>query len=152
MDKQKQYTITLNKHQLDTLKWATDAMSRIICGQLDFSMMKICEQAWIRDHKTDEHPNGIGSPEWRDMRKELKEHLQAICKLCWGQDYGIYYDDTADELYDMHCVIRKFKFDHIITDEERENKRWTVMADTPLHTSDQPLIVINELKTEEHGT
>lgn len=145
---ERKFIIELNEHQLNTLQYATEALSRIICGQLSNSFQDICEQAWERDHKTPEHPHGICAEGWSEMRVELEQHLNEIRKLCWNQGrgtyYGIHYNDNADELWDMYQVIRKFKFDHIYTDEEREKMRWTVMGDAPLHTSDQPLITIKE--------
>lgn len=146
------YTITLNEKQLITLEQMTDQMMRIICGQLDLGMQEWCEAAWNKDHATEEYPYGICAPGWSDMRNELEEHLQAIRKLCWNCDpctsYGIHYHPVADELYDMHCVLRKFRYDYIFTDEDRETMRYTVLSDTPLHTSKEPLIKVEPCSTE----
>lgn len=142
------FTITLNQHQLSTLERMTDHMSRIICGQLDHGLQEWCETAWNRDHATAKHTHGVGADGWQIMRKELTHHIQAIRQLCWNCDrcsaYGIHYHPTADELYDMHCVLRKFRYDHLFTDEQREACRYSVISDTPLHTSKEPLIVVEE--------
>ena len=144
----KQYTITLNETQLKTLEWVTEGAARTIMGQLDMFVQDCAERAWERDHRTPEHPSGILADGWHDMRHQLEQHLDDIRKLCWAQDrhtmYGIHYDDKADELWDMHQVLRKFRYDHIFGDDERKTMRMTVMADAPLKTSAQPLIKISD--------
>lgn len=144
---EKKYTIELNETQLKTLEWVTELASRTICGQLDM-LQDIAEGAFERDHKSEQYPHAIGSPEWYAMRQELEEHLDRIRKMCWGCDkqtlYGIGYSDKSDMLWDMHQVLRKFRYDHIFTDEERKQMRFTVLGDDPMRTSDEPLIKVRE--------
>lgn len=51
----------------------------------------------------------IGSDEWNLMRFRVAQQIQTLRKLCWGVEYGenhgIYYDETADTLFDMQKVI-----------------------------------------------
>ena len=140
------FAIIVNEHQYNTLMWAAEAMSRIICGQLNFTLRDICESAWERDHKSPEYPYGVCAPGWDEMRDQLEDKLEEVRKLCWNQNrgtlYGINYNETADELWDIYQVMRKWDFDNMKNDTQRENLRMTVLGDDPLHVSDQPLIKI----------
>lgn len=138
--KEKTYIIECNEKQLRMINEMCDRMSRLICGQLDASVQEYCEDAWERDHKTVEHPHGIGGDEWHAMRKELESHLAAIKKLCWDKDYGIYYDNNADILWEMHEVIR-----HQLWLDMPEDKRTpcTVDASPAISISNEPLIKVH---------
>ena len=129
---------------METLGWATECACRTICGQLGAFVQDCCEAAWERGHKTEEHPHGILAKGWHEMRSEVEQHLNELKRLCWsGHDYGISYDGKADELWDMHQVIRKFRYDNILTEEQRE--MWcSGIADSPFHTSEQPLIKVTK--------
>lgn len=142
---EKQYTITLTEHQLRILSNVCDRYSRLICGQLDLSLQEVCEEAWARDHKTEEHPHGIGSDEWYEMRRNLEEKLKEMEETYWGLKYGCYYgigyDKTADMLWDMHKSMDYAVWDNM-EPEKKEELRWTVMADGPMGLTDEPLIEV----------
>ena len=76
-------------------------------------------------HKNDE-AGKIGSDMWYTMRYVVGKSLDILRKLCWGmeggQNHGIYFDETADILFDMQKVI-----EHALWLEEDPEKRskWT---------------------------
>lgn len=151
---EKQYTITLTEYQLRILSNVCDRYSRLICGQLDLSLQEVCEEAWCRDHKTDEHPHGIGSNEWYEMRRNLEEKLKEMEETYWGltggRYYGIGYDKTADLLFDMRKAMEYALWDNM-EPAEKERMRFTVMSDGPMGLTEHPLIEV-KLKKEQRSS
>ena len=129
----KQYTITLNECQLKLLAYACRVTERLIIGQLDFSLKECCEEAYEKLHKGKE-AGKVGSNEWYAMRFEVEEAIRRLRKLCWGveygEDHGIYYDETADTLFDMQKVI-----EHALWLEKDPKKRSNWTNDAFEHTS-----------------
>ena len=129
----KQYTITLNECQLKLLAYACRVTDRLIIGQLDFSLKECCEEAYEKLHKGKE-AGKVGSNEWYAMRFEVEEAIRRLRKLCWGveygEDHGIYYDETADTLFDMQKVI-----EHALWLEKDPKKRSNWTNDAFEHTS-----------------
>ena len=121
----KQFSITLNERQLRLLAYACRVTDRLIIGQLNFSLQECCEAAFEKLYKGKE-AGKIGSDEWYAMRFEVEEAIRRLRKLCWGveygEDHGIYYDETADTLFDMQKVM-----EHALWLEEDPDKRsdWT---------------------------
>lgn len=144
---EKRFLIEVSEKQLLILKTMADEMSRLICGQLEEAVMMHAERAWERDHKTPEHPLGVGANDWYAMRDELKHHLEAIRKLCWnksgGAAYGIRYNGNADILIDIYEVLRKAHYDYILTDGQRELMSFSNMADKPMHYGKEPLAKVS---------
>lgn len=129
----KQFTITLNERQLRLLAYACRVTDRLIIGQLDFSLQECCESAFEKLHKND-GKGKIGGDEWKFMRFEVEEAIRRLRKLCWGveygEDHGIYYDETADTLFDMQKVI-----EHALWLEQDPKKRSNITNDAFEHTS-----------------
>lgn len=129
----KQFTITLSERQLRLLAYACRVTDRLIIGQLDFSLQECCESAFEKLHKKD-GKGKIGSDEWHAMRFEVEEAMRRLRKLCWGvgcfEDHGIYYDETADTLFDMQKVI-----EHALRLEKDPKKRSNWTNDAFEHTS-----------------
>ena len=104
----KQYTITLSERQLRLLAYACRVTDRLIIGQLDYSLQECCEAAFEKLHKNDE-AGKIGSDMWYTMRYVVEKSMDILRKLCWGVEritnHGIYYDETADILFDMQKVM-----------------------------------------------
>ena len=129
----KQFAITLNERQLRLLAYACRVTDRLIIGQLNFSLQECCEEAFEKLYKGKE-AGKVGSNEWRAMRFEVEEAIRRLRKLCWGveygEDHGIYYDETADTLFDMQKVI-----EHALWLEKDPQKRSNWTNDAFEHTS-----------------
>lgn len=139
------YKIEVNEKQLRALSMVCDRYSRLICGQLDFSVQECCEEAWERRNKTPEHPHGIGSQGWYDMRREVERHLDELKLLCWDCDriasYGVGYNEYADMLYDMHQVIR-----HQLWLDNPDRSDITVDASSAMASGKEELIKVERLE------
>lgn len=133
MSNEKQFTITLTERQLKLLAYACRVTDRLIIGQLDFSLQECCEAAFEKLHKNDK-AGKIGSGEWNLMRFLVRQAIQTLRKLCWGvenrENHGIYYDETADILFDMQKVM-----EHALWLEEDPEKRSNWTNDAFEHTS-----------------
>ena len=129
----KQFSITLNERQLRLLAYACRVTDRLIIGQLNFSLQECCEAAFEKLYKGKE-AGKIGSDEWYAMRFEVEEAIRRLRKLCWGveygEDHGIYYDETADTLFDMQKVM-----EHALWLEEDPDKRSNWTNDAFEHTN-----------------
>lgn len=129
----KQFTITLNERQLRLLAYACRVTDRLIIGQLDFSLKECCEGAFLKLHKNDE-AGKVGSDMWKTMRFVVEKSMDILRKLCWGveggQNHGIYFDETADILFDMQKTI-----EHALWLEEDPDKRSNWTNDAFEHTS-----------------
>ena len=144
----KQFSITLNERQLRLLAYACRVTDRLIIGQLNFSLQECCENAFEKLHKNDE-AGKIGSNEWYAMRFEVEEAIRRLRKLCWGveygEDHGIYYDETADTLFDMQKVM-----EHALWLEQDPAKRSNWTNDAFEHTNtfgSEPLMKV-KIKSE----
>lgn len=129
----KQFTITLSERQLRLLAYACRVTDRLIIGQLDFSLKECCEGAFLKLHKNDE-AGKVGSDMWKTMRFVVEKSMDILRKLCWGmeggQNHGIYFDETADILFDMQKVI-----EHALWLEEDPAKRSKWTNDAFAHTN-----------------
>ena len=129
----KQFTITLSERQLRLLAYACRVTDRLIIGQLNFSLQECCEAAFEKLYKGKE-AGKIGSYQWYAMRFQVEEAIRRLRKLCWGveygEDHGIYYDETADTLFDMQKVI-----EHALWLEEDPKKRSNWTNDAFEHTT-----------------
>ena len=129
----KQFTITLSERQLRILAYACRVADRLIIGQLDYSLQECCEAAFEKLHKNDE-AGKIGSDMWYTMRYVVEKSMDILRKLCWGVErntsYGIYYDETADILFDMQKVM-----EHALWLEKDPEKRPKYTNDAFEHTS-----------------
>lgn len=121
----KKYQIELTERQLQLLSYSCEKADRQIIGQLDVSLWHDCMEAWEREYKKDNGIKGILPhlpKEWHIVRGQVDGLIDTLRQLCWHQDrhtmYGVGYDNTADTLFDMHCVFR-----HAIWKEEPEDKR-----------------------------
>ena len=103
----KQFTITLNERQLRLLAYA--------CSKND-------------------EAGKVGSDMWKTMRFVVEKSMDILRKLCWGveggQNHGIYFDETADILFDMQKTI-----EHALWLEEDPDKRSNWTNDAFEHTS-----------------
>ena len=129
----KQFTITLSERQLRLLAYACRVTDRLIIGQLDFSLKECCEGAFLKLHKNDE-AGKVGSDMWKTMRFVVEKSMDILRKLCWGveggQNHGIYFDETADILFDMQKTI-----EHALWLEEDPDKRSNWTNDAFEHTN-----------------
>ena len=129
----KQFTITLSERQLRLLAYACRVTDRLITGQLDFSLKECCEGAFLKLHKNDE-AGKVGSDMWKTMRFVVEKSMDILRKLCWGveggQNHGIYFDETADILFDMQKVI-----EHALWLEKDPEERSNITNDAFAHTN-----------------
>lgn len=143
------YRLELTERQAKLLSYACDQFSRLICGQ-DMAFQDLMEAAWEKRCK--EAVGGHGMDKewdggWYNMRHDAEEICQNIKKRFWGLDrqslYGVYYDDTADILFDIHCVIRH----QLWLDKPDENKStMTVDASEAMQFGKEPLAKIEKIK------
>lgn len=142
---EKRYTIELTEHQLRTLDLVCDRYARLTEGQLELSLQEICEEAWEKLHKTEEHPCAIGSDDWYEMRENLEKTLKEMEYTYWGLSGGRYngigYDKTADLLWEMHKSMEYAIWDNM-DPESKESMRFTVMSDGPMALTGEPFIIV----------
>ena len=151
-EEQVMYTLELTEKQTRLLSYACDQFSRLICGQ-DWEFQQLMEAAWEKRCK--EAVGGHGMDKewdggWYKMREDVEEICKQIKKRFWGLEYcalnGIHYDDTADILYDIHCVIRH----QLWKDDPRTDKPcFTVNAFQPTSSvGSEPLATIKRKEQE----
>lgn len=143
------YRLELTERQAKLLSYACDQFSRLICGQ-DIAFQDLMEAAWEKRCK--EAVGGHGMDKewdggWYNMRHDAEEICQNIKKRFWGLGrqtlYGVYYDETADILFDIHCVIRH----QLWLDKPDENKStMTVDASEAMQFGKEPLAKIEKIK------
>ena len=129
----KQFTITLSERQLRILAYACRVTDRLIIGQLDYSLQECCEAAFEKLHKND-GAGKIGSDMWYTRRYVVEKSMDILRQLCWGvkrsTNHGIYYDETADILFDMQKVM-----EHALWLEKDPEKRPKYTNDAFEHRS-----------------
>lgn len=150
-EEQVRYTLELTKKQAQLLSYACDQFSRLICGQ-DWEFQQLMEMAWEKrckeatGHFMDKYWDGG----WDKMRHEAEEICKQIKKRFWGLDYnalyGVHYDDTADILFDIHCVIRHQLW---LDRPEDERSAATVDAYKPMAFGNEPLATIKKKNENE---
>lgn len=145
---EKRYLVEVNREQLWVLENMTEIMMRLICGQLDIALTNIFMKAYEKNFPTQARDaDGKLTQAYWDKRDTLTVHINEFRREYWNcvsQYFGVNYDNEADILYDMHQVLRKFRYDHLFTKKEREEMKHTVMANTPLSFGSEPLIRIFE--------
>ena len=142
------YKLELTERQAKLLSYACDQFSRLICGQ-DWSYQELMEAAWEKRCKEAVGGHGMDK-EWDGGWSNMRSDAEAICKQIkkrfWGLErnamYGVHYDDVADILYDIHCVIR-----HQLWLDRPEDKksRITVDASEAMQFGEEPLALIERL-------
>lgn len=142
------YRLELTERQAKLLSYACDQFSRLICGQ-DMAFQDLMEAAWEKRCK--EAVGGHGMDKewdggWYNMRHDAEEICQNMKKRFWGLDrqslYGVYYDETADILFDIHCVIR-----HQLWLDKPDDKKSniTVDASEAMQFGKEPLAKIEKI-------
>ncbi len=127
------------------LEMVCDRYSRLIQGQLENSLQDVCEQAWERCHKKEGDKYYKADQDWYEMRHNLEERLKEMKKEYWGLSGGRYngigYDGWADNLWDMHQVMRHARY-LAMPPKEQETMRGTVMAYEAMRVGSEPLIKV----------
>ncbi len=143
------YSLQLTERQARLLSYACDRFSRLICGQ-DWTYQELFEEAWEKRAKeaTGESFDKEFEGGWYKAREDAEELSAQIKKRFWGLGrqslYGVHYDDTADILFDLHCVIRY----QLWEDNPNPDKpQYTVDAEKPFHAwGSEPLATITTIK------
>jgi hypothetical protein len=145
------YQLELTERQAKILSYACDQFSRLICGQ-DWSYQELFEAAWEKRCK--EATGKSMDDEWEGGWSNMRQDAEVICKqikrrfwnLGYNEMYGVHYDDTADILFDLHCVIR-----HQLWLDRPEDKksRWTVDAEEAMRFGSEPLAKIKKIDDEK---
>lgn len=141
------YNLQLTEQQAKLLSYACDQFSRLICGQ-DWSYQELFEAAWEKRCKEEtgnfmdkEWENG-----WYNMRQDAEMFAKQIKRRFWNLEsnamYGVHYDDTADVLFDIHCVIRHQLW---LDRPESERSNITVDASEAMQFGSEPLAIINRI-------
>lgn len=145
-EEQVRYTLELTKKQAQLLSYACDQFSRLICGQ-SWVYQELLEAAWERRCKkaTGEMMSKVWDGGWYKMRQDAEDISSTIKKRFWGLEsnayYGINYDDTADILFDIHCVIRH----QLWKDNDDEHKsNVSVDAYEAMQVGNEPLVIIKK--------
>ena len=147
-EKPRKYKIELTEHQLRILSFVCDQYSRLICGQ-GWEYQQLFEAAWERRAKeaTGNAMDKEFEGGWYAMREQAEQTVNQIKALFWGMEpnahYGIYYDKTADLLFEMHQVIRHQLW---LDTPEDERSRWTVDASEAMTLTDEPLIKVEQIE------
>lgn len=143
-DNEIRYTLELTHKQAQLLSYVCDQFSRLICGQ-DWGYQQLFEAAWEKRCKeaTGEMMDKEWDGGWYEMRHEAEEICKHIKKRFWGLDYnaqyGVRYDETADILFDIHCVIRHQLWKDMDDDHKSSV---TVDADEAMQFGNEPLAII----------
>lgn len=127
------YQITLTEMQARLLSYALEQFMRLIVGQ-DWAFQDLMESAWEKRCK--KATGNVMDEEWDGGWSAMREDAERICKEIkkrfWGlapnANYGIRYNDTADILYDMHCVLR-----HALWESKPEPKSHMTVDSGPAH-------------------
>lgn len=127
----KKYQIEVTERQLQLISYACEKVDRQIIGQLGISLENDCLDAWEREYKREKGIKGTLKSlpeEWYDVRDKVEKHIDELRQLCWNCDkfksYGIYYDKTADTLFDLHRVFR-----HALWNERPADRRSSCTVD-----------------------
>lgn len=138
------YSLKLTERQAKLLSYACDQFARCIQGQ-DWVIQDLMESAWEKRCKeaTGKMMDKEWDGGWYNMRHEAEEISHQIKKRFWGLErnslYGIYYDDTADILWDIHQVIRHQLW---LDRPDGDKSHITVDAYEPMRVGDEPLAYI----------
>jgi len=144
------YQVTMTKRQVQLLSYACDQFSRLICGQ-DWSFRELLEAAWEKRCKeaTGKMIDKEWDGGWRNMRAEAECLCEYIKRRFWGLEssaqYGIYYDATADILWDIHQVLR-----HQLWLDRPDDDKSTITVDAgkAMRVGNEPLIEIKKINNE----
>ncbi len=146
------YNLQITPNQLSVLTKACESYARLICGQ-SMELRDLMEDAWEKHcmnatgTRFDEEWNGG----WSNAREEAESISRNMRQKFWfcapGSQYGMGYDQSADILFDLYHVLR---YQHYcdMSEEDKEKCRWTVLADTPVQLSKEPLAKINKIKNK----
>ena len=138
------YTLHLTERQARLLSYACDQFSRLICGQ-DWSYQELMESAWEKRCKgaTGNFMDKEWDGGWHNMRAEAEQISKTIKKRFWGLEsnsmHGIFYDDTADILHDIHQVIRHQLW---LDRPDSEKSHITVDAYEAIQIGEEPLAIM----------
>lgn len=147
------YRLELTERQVKILSYACENFSRLICGQ-DNPFQDLMEAAWEKRCK--EAVGGHGMDEkweggWSNMRQDAEAICKQIKKRFWGLEWnalnGIYYDDSADILFDLHQVIRHQLW---LDRPDNEKSNVTVDASEAVQFGKEPLAKISRLETNKN--
>ena len=144
------YCVELTKNQLSALEHGCEQLARMIVGQ-DFIYQDVFEQAWDKNVR---EKNGyeVCGPEWREMRNEVESICARLKKLCWNMDgagvYGIKYSEQTDILFDMYQAFRYQRYLDM-SPKDKEICRYTVLSDSPMGYSSEPLPKITRIVGEK---
>lgn len=143
------YRLEMTERQAKLISYVCDRFSRLICGQ-DWVYQELMEEAWEKRCKEAVGGHGMDNEwdgGWYNMRHDAEEICKQIKKRFWGLErnalYGIHYDDTADILFDIHCVLRY----QIWLDGDRSFHG--VDSDEPLAVGGEPLARIERIDKDE---
>lgn len=140
----KKYLLELTERQARLLSYVCDQFPRLIQGQ-GMAYQELFEAAWEKRCK---EAVGKGMDDkweggWHNMRHDAEDICTLIKRRFWncgyGAQYGIYYDETADIIWDIHRVIR-----HQLWQENPDRSQWTVDAENPTSAiGNEPLAKIS---------
>lgn len=137
------YNLQLTERQAKLLSYACNSLSRIIEGQ-DWTYQEFFEAAWEKRCKeaTGKPMDEAWDGGWSNMRAEAEDISKRINERFWGCENGIYYDETADILHDIHRVIR-----HQLYIDRGDTSLATVDSETPTSSiGTEPLAIISKIK------
>jgi hypothetical protein len=144
MNKEKEYTLTCNRQQMELIAQALEMHSRAICGQIEETFSPPIAQELWKLH-TDQNES-----QFFDKRRQVEEHLLAVKEIIWGYkagaSKGIGYDKTADLGYEMYkMILSKFESERE-ADCIASGKTYSgnVHTGTPLKLTDIPFIKIED--------
>ena len=142
------YTIELTEKQARLLSWACDTLPRLMQGQSG-TLQELFESAWEKRCKnaTGHMMDDTWSGGWQAMRDDAEEVVKQVKERfwdrSWNEENGIYYDETADILWDIYQVIRH----QLWKDNPDPNKsKWTVDASSAMKYGSEPLAVIKRVE------
>lgn len=132
----------LDTHQMELLRNACEQASRLIAGQLDYSLVDELMQAYEKSYKDDMEK--LKNAE--NIRFFVTQEFGKLHTLCWdlpvNADHGMHYDDNSDILWDMYQVIRHQLWND--THDDKDNF-WCVSADAPMQTGKEKFIQLEKL-------
>jgi hypothetical protein len=138
-----EYTIKLNRKQIELIAQALEQHTRMICGHLDTSTMPAIDLALEK--------NTESFNEYIEKRYEVENKINELKRIVFPElgmngNYGVGHDEESDICYEMYKMIL-LQFDK--ENRGKEGYYENVHSNEPLHYSKEPFIKVEKNESKE---